>query len=90
MACPDAGQTHGKDDADPPRPAVAEVLRAAIEAHPGVLPEHHYKTLNALMACRTAALGGHLYRCEDCGAEHFIAHYIHGARPSAGTIICTV
>ena len=26
--------------------------------------------LSALARCRTAALGGHLYRCDHCGAEH--------------------
>jgi hypothetical protein len=26
--------------------------------------------LSALGRCRTAALGGHLYRCDHCGAEH--------------------
>ena len=53
---------------------VAEVLRAALCPPPAGLPDHHWKTLNALTACRTAALGGHLYRCADCGAEHFVPH----------------
>ena len=51
---------------------VAEVLRAALCPPPAGLPDHHWKTLNALTACRTAALGGHLYSCADCGAEHFV------------------
>ncbi len=55
---------------------LADVLRAAL---PGLaarhrLPAHHWKTLNALLRCHTAELGGHLYRCADCGREHFIAH----------------
>jgi hypothetical protein len=55
---------------------LGEVLRAALPFHAAGhrLPAHHWKTLNALMRCHTAALGGHLYRCLDCGHEHFVAH----------------
>jgi hypothetical protein len=38
------------------------------------LPAHHWKVLNALSRCRTAALGGHQYRCAQCGGEHFVPH----------------
>lgn len=50
---------------------VAEVFRShwreyraghSVAAHPGRVVRH-------LLDCRTAALGGHLYRCEDCGGE---------------------
>lgn len=55
---------------------VGEVLRAALpdftQAHR--LPAHHWKVLRALSACHTAALGGHQYRCEHCGQEHFVPH----------------
>ena len=53
---------------------LAEVLQAAL-AVPGAgsrSPPHHWKTLNA--TCRTERLGGHLYRCADCGREHFVPH----------------
>lgn len=55
---------------------LADVLRAALSASAArpPLPAHHWKTLNALLACHTPALGGHLYRCADCGNDHFIAH----------------
>ena len=55
---------------------LAEVLRAALPSDPAAqaLPAHHWKTLHALLRCHTAELGGHLYRCADCGREHFIAH----------------
>ena len=55
---------------------LAEVLRAALPSDPAAqaLPAHHWKTLHALLRCHTAELGGHLYRCVDCGREHFIAH----------------
>jgi DNA-directed RNA polymerase subunit RPC12/RpoP len=55
---------------------VADVLRAALPSYAAThkLPAHHWKTLNALLRCHTAELGGHLYLCADCGREHFIAH----------------
>jgi hypothetical protein len=55
---------------------LAEVLRAALSASAARPPlsAHQWKTLNALLACHTPALGGHLYRCADCGQDHFIAH----------------
>ena len=55
---------------------LAEVLRAAWPSYAAAhaLPGHHWKTLNALLRCHTAELGGHLYRCADCGKEHFVAH----------------
>jgi len=55
---------------------LADVLRAAVPPYAARhrLPAHHWKTLNALLRCHTAALGGHLYRCANCGQEHFVAH----------------
>jgi hypothetical protein len=53
-----------------------QVLRAAVPAYAAShrLPAHHWKTLNALLRCHTPELGGHLYHCADCGAEHFVPH----------------
>jgi hypothetical protein len=34
----------------------------------------HRKILGALAACRTPALGGHWYRCTQCGQEQFVPH----------------
>jgi hypothetical protein len=52
---------------------LGEVLRAGLsvlkEAHR--LPTHIWKVLRALCACHTEALGGHLYRCQGCGRDHF-------------------
>jgi len=31
---------------------------------------YHIRVLRALSMCRTAALGGHKYRCDHCGCEH--------------------
>jgi hypothetical protein len=55
---------------------VGEVLRAALPdfAQTHRLPAHHWKVLRALSLCHTAALGGHQYRCADCGLEHFVPH----------------
>ena len=55
---------------------LAEVLRAGMPAYAARhrLPLHHWKALRAILACRTAALGGHLYQCRHCGAEHFVPH----------------
>ena len=51
---------------------VAEIIRrhraAFIQQHPP--HEEVHKLLNLLPLCRTAALGGHLYRCNGCGYEH--------------------
>lgn len=56
------------------QPGLAAVLRAGINSSPPALPKHHWRILNALLACRTPALGGHRYRCQDCGQTHFVPH----------------
>jgi len=37
--------------------------------HEHTLCPEQNKALDAIASCRTAALGGHLYRCDHCGAE---------------------
>src|SRR5215217_2515265 len=55
------------------RPAVevAAIFRSAgpayRAAHAGHLSLHQLKVMSAVERCRTAALGGHLEACEDCG-----------------------
>jgi Putative transposase/Transposase zinc-binding domain len=57
------------------RPAleVADVIRAYgdafLDRYGGVLSATQRKALRDLAACRTAALGGHVERCLDCGHE---------------------
>jgi predicted Zn-ribbon and HTH transcriptional regulator len=57
------------------RPAleVADVVRAHGEefrqAHAASLSPAQKRVLHALETCRTAALGGHLERCDECGYE---------------------
>jgi putative transposase/transposase-like zinc-binding protein len=55
-------------------PSLAEVLRAGINGSPPSLPQHHWRILNALLACRTPLLGGHRYLCQECGRIHFVPH----------------
>src|SRR6266568_5010328 len=53
---------------------LAEVLRRGLKVAPCKLPTHHWKILRALLACRTLALGGHRYGCQQCGQSHFVPH----------------
>src|ERR1700757_5202326 len=50
---------------------VADVFRrhggAYRQAHKGHLGRIENKVMGAIGACRTAVLGGHLERCDDCG-----------------------
>ena len=54
--------------------SLAAVLRAGLDGPSPSLPTHHWRTLRALLACRTPALGGHRYRCQECGQTHFVPH----------------
>jgi predicted Zn-ribbon and HTH transcriptional regulator len=59
-----------------PRPSleVADIFRAHgaawRKANAGHLSLGQLKVMSAIERCRTAALGGHVARCEDCGHEH--------------------
>lgn len=58
-------------------PTLGQVLRRVIQSpRPSTLrlSPHQWKTLRALAACRTRALGGQLFRCTRCQREHFVAH----------------
>jgi hypothetical protein len=50
---------------------VADIFRAAGPAyrvaHAGHLSLHQMKIMSAVEHCRTAAMGGHVEACEDCG-----------------------
>jgi hypothetical protein len=50
------------------RPELAQI----ISAYAGEIPQSHdqARVVSALIACRTAALGGHLQRCDHCGREN--------------------
>ena len=51
---------------------VADVFRHHGDAYRGARAEHlgriERRVMSAILACRTAALGGHVEACEDCGA----------------------
>ena len=59
-----------------PRPGLAEVLRrhgpAYLAAHP--LSYAKAKVWRAILACRTAALGGHVEVCDACGTTRHVYH----------------
>ena len=47
---------------------VADIINTFYDEAFGMrIPRHHQRTLNALQACRTAALGGHVDACDACG-----------------------
>jgi len=51
---------------------LADVLCEGFEQYVrayGPLPAEQYKIAHAIMRCRTEALGGHIYRCDECGHE---------------------
>ena len=58
------------------RPAleVADIFRrfgpAWRDAQRGHLSLGQLKVMSAIEQCRSAALGGHVLRCEGCGADH--------------------
>ncbi len=58
----------------PAGPSLAEVLRLGLNVAAPRLPTHQWKILRALLACRTPALGGHRYLCQQCGRTHFVPH----------------
>ncbi len=57
-----------------PQLEVADVVRRFgprfVAAHGASLSREQRRVLACLAACRTAALGGHLYQCDRCGYEH--------------------
>jgi hypothetical protein len=54
-----------------PHLRVADVFRAGWEAYDRQqrVAAHQRKAVRHILSCRTAALGGHLYRCEQCGEQ---------------------
>lgn len=54
-----------------PKYEVAQIIRAYGDGlvQNGKVLKHHQRTLHALQICRTAELGGHLERCDNCAHE---------------------
>ena len=57
---------------------VADILRryggAYLDRFGEAVPYHHRCVIRDLVNCRTEALGGHVYVCNDCGHQHFSYH----------------
>jgi Putative transposase/Transposase zinc-binding domain len=63
---------------------LVELLRAQPEA--ARTPEQR-RAVHAILSCRTAQRGGHLYRCAPCERFHFAYHSCHHrACPHCGTL----
>ena len=60
----------------PPRLELADILRQHgrnfLKQHP--MPHYHRKVIHRIIACRTAALGGHVRWCDQCGFEAYVYH----------------
>ena len=58
---------------DKKTPEMADIFckygKSYIESHP--MPLEHYKIMNAIVVCRTAALGGHVEVCDSCGKTQY-------------------
>ncbi len=69
--------------------ALAEVLRRYWPQYErqfgsAILPSQR-RAVQAILSCRTPALGGQLYRCADCQRDHFVYHSCnHRACPQCG------
>ncbi len=63
--------------AQPTRPDLAAILRthgaAYLAAHPA-LSRTQTKAWRAIVACRTATLGGHVAQCDGCGTQRYTYH----------------
>jgi len=46
---------------------IADIIKQFLPQLSKSLPLHYLKTLRAIEACRTAALGGHIDECDECG-----------------------
>lgn len=57
---------------------LADIVRAAgpryQETHAGQLLPSHHRAMRDIVECRTSALGGSLYQCDDCGALDYRYH----------------
>jgi hypothetical protein len=44
------------------------------QKYEGRIPRRHLKAMDAIEQCRTRALGGHVYRCKNCGEKEYSYH----------------
>ncbi len=59
-------------------PTIADIFRLHgpeyVEAFGGAMLPSHRRAMQDILDCRTEALGGEIYRCTHCGAEHYVYH----------------
>lgn len=59
-------------------PTIADIFRRFgpdyRKRYGGLMPYSHLRVMWAIEACRTSALGGHLYQCDHCDAKHYVFH----------------
>lgn len=70
-------------------PTLADVIREHgpryLERYGDSLPIRQRFAMQAVLACRTGALGAHLFRCPNCGRGHVLPHGCgHRACPRCG------
>src|SRR2546425_193885 len=67
---------------------VADIVRtygtAFVEQHRRWLTALHLKVMRAIVACRTAALGGHIEQCDSCGQTLLHHPHLHCVVPGGG------
>jgi hypothetical protein len=72
---------------------VADIFRAHgpawREANAGHVSLGQLKTMSAIENCRTAALGGHVVRCEDCAHEAIAYNSCLMGKSSNGELAAT-
>ncbi|WP_199688053.1 IS91 family transposase [Noviherbaspirillum sedimenti] len=56
------------------RIALADIFRQHGNAYLAALAPSQAKAWRAIVSCRTAALGGHVLQCADCGATRHVYH----------------
>ena len=71
-------------------PSLADILAEHwpdyARAHRKHLAAAHYRAVARVLACRTPALGGRLYRCDGCQNPHFAYHSCnHRSCPQCGS-----
>ena len=75
-----------------PKLEVADIFRRhgeAFRAAQGARLSHDQRrVMAAIEACRTPALGGHVERCEDCGAIRVAFNSCLGLTRYAGDVCC--
>lgn len=69
--CPQAREPAGDDEAKSDGPKVVDIFRRHGDQYRALYPlsPEQDRLLRDMQVCRTAALGGHLYVCPECGFE---------------------